>query len=204
MRKQSQILLATTNPTKLQYLHWLTEGLSYTCVTPLDIKFQAQVNESGETHEMNARLKAIAWSNSFRGLTIASDGGVVIPALGDSWDNLRTARADGEIATDQDRVNAMLQRTRSLQNENRRIYWIEGLAIAKEGNVLASWEVLGAPGYLAEDYTENHFTPGFWLATLWYFPVLGKRYNQLSECELIMVDDHWVHLKRLVQEFFSD
>lgn len=200
--RETTLLLATTNAAKLRRLRWLVEGLPLRCLSPAEVGLSTLVEESGPTHEANACLKARAWSRAIPGLVMASDGGAAIPALGDRWQSLSTARFAGETATDRQRVEALLALARLRRGEERRVWWVEGLAIARRGRVLASWQVDGAEGYLAEGYAEEHFNTGFWLATLWSFPALGKRYGQLDEQELALVDDHWTRLKGLVQAFF--
>ncbi|MDO8751177.1 MAG: hypothetical protein Q7K03_08545 [Dehalococcoidia bacterium] len=51
-----------------------------------------KVREDGLAHQANATAKAVAWSVAYGGMAIASDGGLVAPALGDWWDSLRTRR----------------------------------------------------------------------------------------------------------------
>ena len=198
------VLLATTNPAKLQRLQELIGGLPLQPITPGDLGTLPRLEEAGRTHRETAEQKALAWSQVAPAMVMASDGGMIIPALGSRWNSLWTQRFAGPEADDRQRVEALLGLTRHFRGAERRISWVEGLAIAQGGALLASWEVQGARGYLAEDYAETNLTPGFWVTTLWYFPALRKRYSQLTERDLEEVNDHWHQLRQHVQRFFHE
>jgi hypothetical protein len=55
---------------------------------------------------------------------------------------------------------------------------------------------------MADGPGDSPQVPGFWVFSVWYFPQLGKTYNQLSPEELASLDDHWTQLRELVQHFF--
>ena len=92
------LLLATTNTDKLARLRWVLDGLPFALCTPADLRADQipVVAEDGADFAANAAQKAQAWSTAAGGtLTLASDGGMAIPALGPAWDALRTRRNDG-------------------------------------------------------------------------------------------------------------
>ena len=130
---QTQILLATANPDKQQQFRWLLEGLPLTPVTPQDLGLTSVPDEVGESHHAVARLKARMWSQSGSMLAIASDGGLVLPALGAAWESLYTHRFAGETATGEDRVRNLLEMLLPYRGEDRRASWLESLAIAHRG-----------------------------------------------------------------------
>jgi inosine/xanthosine triphosphate pyrophosphatase family protein len=200
---QTPILLATTNPDKQQQFRWLLEGLPLTPVTPQDLGLTSVPDEVGDSHHAVARLKAQLWSQSGSILAIASDGGLVLPALGAGWESLYTHRFAGETATGEDRVRNLLEMLRPYRGQDRRALWLESLAIAHRGRILASWELDGATGRIGEAMPSETPEPdGFWAFSVWEFPKLGKTYNQLSIQERESLDDHWVRLTRLVRRFF--
>jgi hypothetical protein len=88
------------------------------------------------------------------------------------------------------------------RGEARAASWVEALAIADRGRVLASWELQGASGLIAHGPGNSPQVPGFWVFSVWYFPRFGKTYNQLSSQELAVLNDHWTRLRELVQHFF--
>ncbi len=195
------ILLGTGNPAKQHTLKWLLEGLPLSPVTPGRLGLRAAPPESGDTHEAIARAKARDWSRSASALAIASDGGLVLPALGARWDSRRTHRFAGPAADDGQRLRGLLDLMRPYRDTEREASWIEAVAIAGRGKVLASWELQGASGVIAESPGGTDRAAGFWIFSLWYFPQFGKTYNQLSLEELEALRDHWVRLRVLVRRF---
>ena len=203
--RQTPILLATSNPDKQQALQTILEGLSLSPVNPGQIGLEFNPEERGETHLEVARDKAIQWSRASSTLAIASDGGLVLPALGSQWESLYTRRFIGEEpADDQTRVHRLLEMMRPYQGAHRRASWVEALAIANRGRLLASWEVNGATGVIAQEPPED-FADGsrFWVFSIWEFPQFGKRYNELSLSQRKALDDHWLNLRGLVRRYFQ-
>jgi XTP/dITP diphosphohydrolase len=198
------ILLATTNPAKLRMFHWLLEGLPLSPVTPGQLGLDSVPEEEGDTHEAIARLKAQEWSRAGSVLTIASDGGLVIPALGAHWESRFTHRFAGPTADDAERVRRLLELMRPYEGAAREASWVEALAIADRGRVLASWEVPGGAGVIAESPADDPMIPGFWAFSVCFFPQWGKSYNQLTPQELEALDNHWTRLRPMVQRFLHD
>ena len=201
----SGILLATTNPAKVRRLRWLLEGLPLDPTTPDELGLSGKdPEEDGSSHEENAILKAQGWSRAVAMPTIASDGGLVIPALGERWESLFTHRFAGVEADDDARRERLLQLMQGYRGEERKASWVEAVAIAQDGRTLACWQVEGATGLLLDGPGAGPAVPGFWAFSVWYFSHLGKTYNELDEQELRRLDDHWSQLKPLVQRFFHE
>jgi inosine/xanthosine triphosphate pyrophosphatase family protein len=204
LNKNAPILLATGNSAKQETLRWLLEGLPLSPVTPRELGLDLAPEEEGETHEAIARLKAQEWSLAASMLAIASDGGLVIPALGKGWESRFTHRFAGPAADDAARLRRLLELMQPYQGQQREASWVEALAIADWGRVLASWELKGSTGVIAQSPDDSPHTPGFWVFSVWQFPQLGKTYNQLSPQEKeALADDHWTRLRQLVQDFFK-
>ncbi len=195
-----RLLLATTNPAKERELRRLVQGLPLDLATPRDLGLHLQVPEEGATHLENALAKAVAFSRAASTLALATDGGLLVPALGNAWDSLRTHRFAGDV-DEVAKARELLRRMRPYAPEQRLILWREALAVAEAGVPLASWEVEGAPGYLVEDVDPTRVLPDFWVAGIWFFPQLVKTYGELDEQERRLVNDHWAQLKELVQGF---
>ena len=198
----TSILLGTSNPAKQQTLRWLLEGLNLRPVTPEQLGLASVPEEEGDTHQDIARLKAQQWSLAGSMLAVASDGGLVLPALGNRWESRYTHRFAGPAADDAERVRRLLELMQPYHNDAREASWLEGLAIADRGRVLASWELRGGTGVIAEGPDETPGLPGFWAFSLWYFPQFGKSYNSLTPLQREALDDHWTRLRQLVQRFF--
>ncbi len=202
----SPLLLATTNPDKLDQLRWLFEGLPIEILEPsqLSVPLSTTPPEHGESHDAIARSKAVEWSRIASLTTIASDGGLHIPALGNTWSSLTTARFAGEGVANRERALALLEMMAPFKGEARRATWVEALALARDGRCLASWEVQGAEGVLLDKLPSNLPEAGFWVFPLWHIPRFDKTYDRLDAEELAQVDDHWTQLRDRIRSHLKD
>ena len=208
------ILLATGNPDKLGMLRWLLEGLPIRLhpVTPAELDLSAAPDESGATHEAIARAKAAAWSGAAGGiLTIASDGGLLVPALGPHWESRHTRRFAGPAADDAERQRRLLELMQPYAGDDRRAAFVESLAVAENGRALASWTAAGAIGHIVETWPDTSAADtaddapdnGFWVFPLWHFPHYGRTYDRLTQAQRAAVGDHWAALRPLLHNYLT-
>ena len=196
------ILLATGNRDKQTEFRRLLNGLLFTPVTPAEAGLNGVPDEEGDTHEAIARDKAAQWSKTASMLAIASDGGLVIPALGPRWESRYTHRFAGPAADNDERLRRLLELMRPHHGEDRRASWVEALAIAHSGRILVSWELSGGVGYLDEQPPIGPL-PEFWAFSVWRFPRFGATYGQLTDAQRESIDDHWGRLRRLVRRYLT-
>ena len=201
-RCPTPILLATGNRDKQAQFREILDGLPLSPVTPGEIGLSSAPDEDGDTHEAIARDKAMQWSSSSSMLAMASDGGLVIPALGPRWESRFTHRFAGPAADNGERLARLLELMHSYRGEERRASWVEALALADRGRVLVSWELSGGIGYLDEQPPAGPL-PEFWVFSVWRFPQYGATYNQLTAVQRDSINDHWGHLRRLVRRYFQ-
>lgn len=203
MREARTILLATSNPAKERKLRWLLDALGYAFRAPRDHPPVDEPEETGTTHREVAAQKAAFWSGHAAGLAIASDGGARIPALGDGWNSLFTRRAAGVGADDRARADHLLGLMRGRKGAERTVVWVEGLALARAGELLASWQVECALGRLVYTYDPRLVEGGFYMLGLVEVPRFGKVLARLSPDELAQVDDCWNELRRRVRAYLG-
>jgi hypothetical protein len=197
------VLIATTNKAKAERIRWVLDGLGWT-FRSLEPGDAAPPEETGLDFQANAELKARYWSEQLGGLAAASDGGLVIPALGAGWDPLRTARAAGPNADDRERANHLLELTRELRGDQRTVYWREGLALARSGVLLASWDSQGTHALLDEAFDPAELRPGFWAASLCRVPETGFTLAQLGNGQLPEHDPTWSGLRDAVRAWSAN
>lgn len=197
------LLLATTNPAKLARLCWVVEGLPFDVRTPDDVPARApRVPEDGADFAANAAQKARAWSAAAAGmLTLASDGGLDIPALGERWNALRTRRNAGPGATNADRIRHLLDLMRGLRGEERRATWHEGLALARDGEVLRCWSDSADGGVIVEELPPGSLDSAFWTESVRYYPAAGKLYRDLGVDDLERLNLVWPRLREEVRAY---
>jgi XTP/dITP diphosphohydrolase len=198
MQQNLQLVLGTTNPAKQARLLRLAGDAPVSPLTPEALSVQLDVPEDGATHAENAVRKAVAWSRHTAGLALASDGGLLIPALGGAWDSLRTHRFAGRDATDAERVQRLLLLMEHLAGGLRRVRWTEAVALARNGTVLGVWAVQSGEGIVAEAPNASAQEPGFWFSSLWFLPSIGKWHAQATSEDLERAGDHWHRLGDIV------
>ena len=197
------ILLASTNPAKIDRLRDCLTGWPFQFITVDKLPPHEPPKEIGGTHREIAESKALEWARIGKCLAIASDGGIDIPALGPNWDSLLTRRAAGEHATDQDRIEHLLALMEHLQSEEERLAtWQEALTIADSDGIVQTWEVSGPTGVVQRKPSTSRIE-GFWLASLWHFPEMGKTYTELTSDELHAIGDPWLNLKSQIRAWLS-
>ncbi len=201
-RSFTPILLATGNLDKQGEFRRLLCGLPFAPVTPVEVGLRGVAGEEGESHEAIARDKAARWSAAGGMLAVASDGGLVIPALGPQWESRYTRRFAGADADNAQRLGRLLELMRPYSGEARRAWWVEALAIADKGRVLVSWELTGATGYLDWQPPDAPL-PEFWVFSVWRFPQFGAVYSQMTAEQQESVGGHWNRLRRLVRRYLT-
>jgi XTP/dITP diphosphohydrolase len=116
----------------------------------------SEIMESGTSFEENAKLKAIAVSKKLPGLVIADDSGLAVEALGGA-PGIQSARYAGVNASDKEKIAKLLRQLAKVdaKGDQRRARFCCVLAIAREGQVLATFEgVVG--GKIAERPRGSH------------------------------------------------
>ncbi len=113
-----QLLIATNNPGKLAEYERLLAGCGWELVTPKQLRLTLSDEESGETYEQNAKIKALSGARASGLVTLADDSGLEIDAL-DGGPGARSARFLGEDAPYEERFAHILGRMAGLPSEKR-------------------------------------------------------------------------------------
>lgn len=103
-----ELLIATYNNGKIRELEQALRGLPITLRYLKDFPIASLVEETGETYEDNAVLKALAYSEQTGLYALADDSGLEVKAL-NGRPGVRSARFGGENASDSDRTQRLLQ-----------------------------------------------------------------------------------------------
>ena len=127
----TKLLIATGNPGKMREYAELLAGLPYQLVSLEDLGITHEVEETGETFEENAWLKASEYASISGLLTLADDSGLEVDILaGDP--GIRSARYGGDSCTsDEDRVELLLTNMKEVPWEERSARFRCVIAIAE-------------------------------------------------------------------------
>jgi XTP/dITP diphosphohydrolase len=125
---RAELLLATSNAGKVRELAQLLEGLPLTLRNLSEFEPVPTVEETGETFEENASLKATFHGRRTGLLTLADDSGLEVEALNGA-PGVRSARYAGEDATDGQRVARLLEELRGTNDVERHARFVCVLAL---------------------------------------------------------------------------
>lgn len=103
----TKLLIATHNPGKVREYEALLAGLGLEITFPPAEGLALTVEETGDTFEENARIKARAYAAASGLLTLADDSGLEVDTLGGA-PGVRSARYAGPGASDRDRYLRLL------------------------------------------------------------------------------------------------
>ena len=124
-----QLLLATNNAGKLAEYDVLLEGCGWQVVTPRNLGIDIEVDETGETYEANATMKARRGAEISGLVTLADDSGIEIEAMGGD-PGVRSARFLGGNASYLERFAEIQRRLAALPREERRARFCCVIAVA--------------------------------------------------------------------------
>lgn len=131
---KQRLLLATRNADKTREVReilgarWEVEDLTARPDLP-------EVEETGETFEENARLKALSASGHYAGWVLADDSGLEVDALGGA-PGVRSARFAGDGADMAANRALLIERLRATRGKERSARFHCSLALAKGGEVV--------------------------------------------------------------------
>jgi XTP/dITP diphosphohydrolase len=171
----SKLLLATNNKGKVREYKSLLREIPFEIVTPSELGITTEIEETGDSFEENARLKATALARESGLLSLADDSGLEVEALGGE-PGARSHRYAGEDATDDDRISYLLVKLSNVPEGKRSARFRCVIAIAApDGAVeLCSGE---CPGFIT---TEPRGYNGFGYDPVFYLPELGKTMAELT------------------------
>ncbi|MEP7215529.1 MAG: RdgB/HAM1 family non-canonical purine NTP pyrophosphatase [Anaerolineaceae bacterium] len=128
----TRILLATNNPGKVREFRRLIEGSGFEAVTPAEAGIALDVQETGDSYDANALLKAIAFARAGSCLALADDSGIEVDALS-GGPGMYSARYGGPDLDDQGRVALLLDDVAEVPDGARSARYRAVVAIAWPG-----------------------------------------------------------------------
>ena len=175
MAHPDKLLLATHNQGKVGEFRHLLKDSPFVLVTPSELSISMVVDESGDTYEENASIKARAFSAASGLVSLADDSGLEVDAL-DGAPGPRSARYAGPDASDGQNLALLLRNMAGVTWERRTARFVCVVAIAiPSGEVeLCRASCEGIIGL------EPSGASGFGYDPVFYLPQLGKTMAQLD------------------------
>ena len=170
----TKLLLATNNKGKVHEYQALLTGIPFDIVTLSDVDITTEVDETGNSFEENATLKATALAKESGLLTLADDSGLEVDALGGAPGSL-SHRYAGESATDADRINYLLLKLKDMPEKARTAQFRCVIAIAAPDGKVGLCSGI-CRGIITTAPRGEH---GFGYDPVFYVPELGKTMAEL-------------------------
>lgn len=125
-----EIVIASSNLHKIREIRSILKPeLPFDYLSLLDFPEYQAPEETGETFEENAFIKATHAAHGLKRWVIAEDSGLVVPAL-NNRPGVRSRRFAGENATDKENLEKLIQELDSVPEDERTGYYYCALAIA--------------------------------------------------------------------------
>ncbi len=189
----TKFVLASHNPGKLKEMSAILEDLGVEVVLPSQVGVDAEVEETGETFEANALLKAKAVCQAAGLPAIADDSGLCVDALGGA-PGVYTARYGGEGLTDAQRYTLLLNALRGQTNRAAHFVSVVACAFPNGDTLTAEGRCDGTIAFAPMG------TEGFGYDPVFFVPELRKTFAQMDGAEKASIS----HRGRALQAFCKE
>lgn len=194
----SPLLIATKNHAKADDYKHILAGLGVEAVSLADIGETDDVEETGETLEENAILKAVYFSKKHSCPTISDDSGFEIDALGGE-PGIYARRWPGYEATDEELINMVVTKLADIPLEKRTAKFSSYTVLAdKEGSVAAE----GAGyinGFIPLKICDKRW-PGFPYRSCLFVPQFNKFWGELSDAEFRQLNFRHKAIEKMIEK----
>jgi XTP/dITP diphosphohydrolase len=129
MRQHTELLVATSNAGKVRELSHLLSGFPLRLRLLGEFPGVDEAEETGETFEENAAIKALHYSAHSGLLTLSDDSGLSVDALGGA-PGVRSARYAGREATYAERMSKLIGELDATGDAERRARFVCVIAVA--------------------------------------------------------------------------
>ena len=175
MTPRPRLLVATRNQGKLRELSDLLGSVPFELLSLSDVGIDVDVEETGQTFEDNAVLKAETYRDLSGMLTLADDSGLEVDALGGE-PGVCSARYAGPDATDADRIRLLLKNLESTPESSWTAQFTCVIAIASPDEETRLFPGSCRGKIVREPRGEN----GFGYDPVFLFPDLGLTMAELA------------------------
>ena len=189
----TKFVLASHNPGKLKEMSAILEDLGVEVVLPSQVGVDAEVEETGETFEANALLKAKAVCQAAGLPAIADDSGLCVDALGGA-PGVYTARYGGEGLTDAQRYTLLLNALRGQTDRAAHFVSVVACAFPNGDTLTAEGRCDGTIAFAPMG------TEGFGYDPVFFVPELRKTFAQMDGAEKASIS----HRGRALQAFCKE
>lgn len=171
-----KIIVATKNQGKIKEIKRIFKDIDVEVITQEEAGISIDVEETGDTFEKNALIKARAVSLLCDDIVMADDSGLCVDAL-DGRPGVYSARYAGEGATDSEKIQKLLGEMENIKDRQAKFVCSMALIMPDGREFTESGEVRGE--IMAEPQGEG----GFGYDPVFYSTELGKSFAIASQDE---------------------
>lgn len=187
-----RIIAATQNAGKIREIKKIFSSPDIQIISMGEIGIDIDVEENGKTFEENALIKARAISAMCNDIVLADDSGLCVDALGGA-PGIYSARYAGEGASDEDKINKLLNELKDATN--RKAHFISVIALVfPDGREFATKGIVN--GKIAYDVKGNQ---GFGYDPVFFADELGKTFGEATPEEKNRIS----HRARALDEMYK-
>lgn len=188
-----RIIAATNNKGKVKEIKSIFGALGLEVSSLHDEGFDIEVEETGDTFEKNALIKARAVAMLTDDIVMADDSGLCIDAL-DGRPGVYSARYAGENATDADKINKVLEEMSDKSDRRANFMTAVAVVLPDGTELVTTGEVKGQ--ILTEPVGEN----GFGYDPIFLSDELKKSFAQATDEEKNSVSHRGRALKAMYEK----
>lgn len=188
-----KVIAATKNKGKIREIEEILSPLGIEIVPQTEMGIVLDVEETGDTFEKNALIKARAVRMVSDYPVLADDSGLCVDCLNGA-PGVRSARYAGDNATDEDKIKKLLSEIGDNENRNARFVTSIAFITADGREITADGEV---KGYITKEPSGNN---GFGYDPVFFSNELGKTFADSSDEEKNSVSHRSRALHRLYEK----
>ncbi len=185
------LVVATWNPGKLAECAAVLTPAGYDVRDLSALTERIEVEETGDTFEANARLKAEGYSRHTPHLVLADDSGLEVDALNGA-PGVYSARYGGPGLTDGERCERLLAELLAVPEPLRTARFRCVIAIARSGETLATFEGVVSGTILRAPRGAD----GFGYDPVFFHPPSGRAFAELTRTEKNAVSHRGAALRK--------
>lgn len=171
-----RIVAATRNNGKIKEFQAILNDLGIEVVSQIDAGIDIEVEETGDTFEKNALIKAKSVAMMCDEPVIADDSGLCVEALGGA-PGVYSARYAGEDASDKEKNAKVLSELADTKNRKAKFVSVIALVFPNGDEITAKGETYGSITH------EPHGNGGFGYDPIFYSDDLKKTFAQADDNE---------------------
>ena len=190
----ARLLLATTNPGKIEEFKLLLKPYIDDVVSAADLKIAEAPDESGETYAENSLIKANYYWQKGNLPTLADDGGLEIDAL-NGEPGVHSRRMNGQIRTDDELRDLFLGAVKG-KPETEAGALLRVVLTLRVNRELDFQSEAVLEGVIKDSDLPR--VPGYPVRSIFWIPSMNKFYSQFTPEEEMTVSHRAKALKKLI------